>query len=400
MRGRDVVGIVCGAALGGLVAFVLVRGRHESPASAPPAEAPDEVSDVDGGARRAVFPAVREEVAAVRATVDARWAKLNREAIEALDAGDEASAVALFEQCLGAVPSERIFASNLAEALARLSVREYDRGGVEDRAHSLEHLTRAVELAPDRADLVQRLEQLKKLAQAEEGFWVDTTEHFELSYDGARDELLWKASQITQLLERIYIDSCEAFGTYPVESGRSKIRVILYRRAGFHEVTGIGHWAGGLYDGSVRVPVEDLAREKSALERTLRHEVTHAFVHAMGGAKVPGWLNEGLAQWLESGTLTGQAAAVADARARLAKRELVPLRELTESLGASGDSDRILAAYAQALALVAHIEHAFGDRLLYEMVAGCRSGTTPDATFRRRTGVALDQVADDLARGL
>lgn len=397
VKAREVLGIVLGAGIGIVAAVVFFRSAKPPPR--PPAPLPDEVPD-ERGVRQPVFPAIREEVGLVSSQVDAQWARLNREAIEALDKGDESAAVELFERCLRAVPSEPVFASNLAEALARLSVREHERGADEDRARSLEHLARAVELAPERADLAQRLEQLKRLAESEHGFWVDASEHFELSYDGSRNDLLMKASQITQTLERIYLELGEAFGSFPVESGRAKIRVVLYRRAGFHEVTGIGHWAGGLYDGSVRVPVEDLAREKSALERVLRHEVTHAFVHASGGPHVPGWLNEGLAQWLETGSLVEQAAAVSEARARLVGRPLIPLRELVDSLGSSGDSDRVLAAYAEALAFVAYIERQFGDRVLFEMVAGCRSNAACDLTFRRRTGVTLDAVLADMAGGL
>ncbi len=394
---RDAIGITLGAGIGIAAAVVLLRPRSAPPA---PAGTSEEVIE-ERGNRQPVFPTVREQKgAAPRSGVDAQWARLNQQGIDALDRGDEIASVALFEQCLRALPTEPVFASNLAEALARLSVREHERGGEDDRAQSMEHLARAVLLAPERTDLAQRLAQLKKLTESEHGFWVDASEHFELSYDGSRNELLMKASQITQILERIYLELGEAFGSFPVEAGRSKIRVVLYRREGFHEVTGIGHWAGGLYDGSVRVPVEDLGREKAALDRVLRHEVTHAFVHASGGKNVPGWLNEGLAQWLETGSLTAQAGAVAEARKTLMGNELIPLQELVDSLASSKNSGRVIAAYAQALALVAYIERHFGDRVLYEMVAGCKTDTPCELTFRRRTGAELEAVLSEMAAGL
>ncbi len=396
MRARDLAGIALAAGIGVAAAVVFLRPKDAPRA---PDTAPDEVREARGE-RQPVFPAVRERAATPNSGVDAQWARLNQQGIDALDRGDELAAVALFERCLRALATEPVFASNLAEALARLSVREHERGGDDDRAQSLEHLARAVLLAPERTDLAQRLEQLKKLAESEHGFWVDASEHFELSYDGSRNDLLMKASQITQILERIYLELGEAFGSFPVEAGRAKIRVVLYRREGFHEVTGIGHWAGGLYDGSVRVPVEDLGREKAALDRVLRHEVTHAFVHASGGRSVPGWLNEGLAQWLEPGSLTAQAGAVVDARKTLSGNELIPLQELVDSLASSQNSGRVLAAYAQSLAFVAYIERHFGDRVLFEMVAGCKSDTPCERTFRRRTGAELDAVLSEMAAGL
>jgi hypothetical protein len=186
-----------------------------------------------------------------------------------------------------------VFAANLAEALARLAVREDEHGGAEERAHAIEHLARAAELAPGREDIARRLEQMRRLAKSEEGFNVETSDHFELSYDGARTDLLWSSFQIVTVLENAYQDFGELFGLWPVEGGRPRIRVVLYRKSGFHEATGIGHWAGGVFDGSVRVPLEDLGREKETLEHVLRHEIAHAFVRESGGSLVPGWLNEG-----------------------------------------------------------------------------------------------------------
>jgi hypothetical protein len=241
---------------------------------------------------------------------------------------------------------------------------------------------------------------MRRLARSEEGFWSESSEHFELSYDGARDELLWSSFQITQVLEIAYQAFGELFGIYPVESGRPRIRVVLYRRADFHAATGMGHWAGGLFDGAVRVPVEDLGREKAELERVLRHEVAHAFVHASGGTSVPGWLNEGLAQWLESPALVKRAAEIQRARAKLRGRQLLPLASMQKSLGQQQDAEAIALAYAQALALTDHLERSYGERTLFEMVAGCRDSKSCEATFRERTGVELGQALEDLAREL
>lgn len=202
------------------------------------------------------------------------------------------------------------------------------------------------------------------------------------------------------MLEGSYQEFGELFGRWPVESGRPKIRVVLYRRAGFHEATGIGHWAVGLYDGTIRVPVENLGREKDELARVLRHEIVHAFVAESGGSNVPGWLNEGLAQWLESGSLQRQSAAVRSARKKLAQREILPLAKLQKSLGDQKDADAIAIAYAQGLAFTAYIESTYGERVLFEMVAGCKAGVACEPTFKNRAGVALDDALADFARDL
>jgi tetratricopeptide (TPR) repeat protein len=359
VRPRDWALLLVGCALGsGAVAWIAVQKRASSKPPAITRHDPDPEPEEPRSHRVAIAPLVAEKPAPPAATVDSRWADLNRKAIDLLEKGDAEKAVELFEQCRAAVPEEKIFAGNLAEALARLSLVEYDRGGEKDRQLALQHLARAAELAPSRADIQRRLEQLQRLAKSEKGMWTESSEHFELSYDGERADLIWSSYEITQVLESAYQEFGDLFGRHPVESGRPKIRVVVYRKEGFHEATGIGHWAGGLYDGTIRVPLENLRGEKAELERVLRHEIAHAFVAECGGKSVPGWLNEGLAQWLESGTIAMQAREVEAARKRLKGKELIPLDRLRRNLSELKDATEINLAYSEALALTAFLEHS------------------------------------------
>jgi tetratricopeptide (TPR) repeat protein len=401
MRARDSILFLAGCALtAGAAAWFFLRDRAPAPAPPPAAHVEDETEPDPPSHRVAIAPLVIERPTAPAATVDQRWAKMNREAIDFLEKGDAERAVGLFDQCWAAVPSEKIFAANLAEALARLSLVEYERGGEKDRQAAIDHLARAAELAPSRADIKHRLEQLQRLTKSEKGMWTESSEHFELAYDGERSDLIWSSYEITQVLESAYQEFGDLFGRLPVESGRSKIRVVIYRKQLFHDATGIGHWAGGLYDGAIRVPLENLRGEKHELERVLRHEIAHAFVAECGGKSVPGWLNEGLAQWLESSTMITQSREVEAARKMLKGKSLLPLERVQKNLGELKDAQEINLAYAQSLALTAFIEHSFGDRLLYEMVAGCKTSKPCETTFKKRTGVELTQTLADLASGL
>jgi tetratricopeptide (TPR) repeat protein len=344
-------------------------------------------------------PETRLKKTASPTGVDQRVSQMNNDGITALDAGQLKKAVELFEQCHAAVPTEPVFTSNLAEALARLASSEFDSDAEQRRLRAIEHMTRAVELAPQREDLKRRLEQMKSLVQSEAGMWTDETEHFQLSYDGARSELLGGASVLTNALESAYQQYGELFGFYPVENGRPKIRVVLYRRDGFHEATGMGHWAGGLYDGTVRVPVDDLKREKSALVRVLRHELAHAFIHSAGGSGVPGWLNEGIAQRLEFDSMAQAQTTLEAARKALHGATLIPLTSLAGALGDLKDEAKIGQAYRQAIAFVGWIERQYGDRVPYQLVAQSKQGGVARA-FESATGVALDVAWSDFVDGL
>jgi len=359
------------------------------PAAAPGAAVPPE-SPGSAGA-----PLSPEELAR-RAALEG-----NQRGIEHLERGELEEARRLFEECRELDPHESVFATNLAEVRARLAVRDHESGSALGLASALEHLERAVELAPERADLARLLARWKRSAEAEKDFWRKTTEHFELSFDGTREELMNGTAGLEDALESAYLEFGELFGFFPVEAGRPRIRVVLYRRADFDLVTGIGDWAGGVFDGTVRVPVEDLVREELRLGRVLRHELVHAYVDEAGGARVPGWLNEGLAQWLEEPPLAGGGAHVREARRRLAGHALFPLGRLQGSLARWSDASEVELAYAQSLALVEHIVRMYGERVPFRMVAGCGAGQSAEDAFREILGgLELAAVVEDLEQEL
>lgn len=397
MSGKDRIGLALAALVGAAgVALVVHQLARDEPAPEPrdePAVARDDPSPVRrealGGAGPVSAPAGLPKALVER----------NNAAIEALDAGELARAVELFEACHAELPDEDVFRRNLAEALARLARQEH--ADLATRAQALEHLARAVELAPEREELARLLDDWRRAAEAEQGFWTDETEHFHLSFDGERSELLHRGTfQLQTALESAYFDLSELFGRSPVEEGRPKIQVVLYRRETFGELTGLGHWAGGVFDGTVRVPVEDFDAEKEQLESVLRHELLHAFVKEIGGARVPGWLNEGLAQWVETPYLDERAAKVQRARAKLEGHALFPLEKLRGSLASWDDAAQIELAYAQSLAFVEHLQRWKGERVLFDMVADHGRGKSAAQSFRERTGDELDAQLKDLADGL
>lgn len=394
-----------------VIALLLVAAAVETgiwfarrcPELAPAPEAPD-VPDAEPelvSERRPVpvpSPAPAQSAAEVPRGVPILWAQKNHDAITALEANELERAVELFEQCVEAIPGEVKFKLNLAEALTRLAVREHER-------HSpcpvcIEWLGRAVVLAPERPELAELLARWQREAKVEEGFWTESSLHFELSYDGSRSDILWGSTRILNELEKAYTDLCELFTAFPVENGRPPIRVVLYRREGFSTLTGLGDWAGGAFDGTVRIPIADLATEEARLTRVLRHELTHAFVREIGGASVPGWLNEGVAQLFELPDRAAIEAEVAASRSLLRGRALIPLDQLVGSLSTWKDEAAISTAYQQSLAFCGYLRQSFGERTLISLLESCKRGEMPDAALTRMTGTSLAQALEDLSRQL
>lgn len=357
----------------------------------PPAVTPPVI---ERGVRRAAAVTAPERL-------EDEWTKKNAEAIRLLNDGALEEAVALFAECVAGDPSERVFQANLAEALARLARVEYE--DVKTRPQAIEHLEQAVGLAPDRSDLAELLARWKAEAEVVGDFWTDRSAHFRLSYDGDREELLGRGYDLVlRTLEDAYAEFADLFGVRPAEGGEPPIEVVLLRRDEFSKLTGLGHWAGGAYDGRIRVPVSDLDKEERQLVRVLRHELVHAFIQEAGGRGVVGWLNEGIAQLLEEPAGAPRAAVIAEARER-AQSDQIPFRSLEElggTLASLGSVEEIRAAYVQSLAFVAWIEHWYGERVLFEMVSACRGGDSVQETFEARTRVSLEKALEDLAQDL
>ena len=326
---------------------------------------------------------------------DNEWIELNNQAVEAIDAGDLEHAIELLEQCLEARPDEETFRVNLSRALVRRANDTYSLAGA-DPDLAIDDLARAIELDPSDEQLQELLDRWRRQRELEADFAGYESAHFSLSYDGERDDLLHGTQDVVDVLERAYSDLWLATGHDPVlEQGR-RVRIVLYRRENFHEATGLGHWAGGVYDGSIRLPIGDLEAERAIWTRTLRHELTHAFVASLGGSTVPGWLNEGFAQWFEG----EREFQLARARERVDHDALFGLDDLGGSLARLGEAESIARAYAQSLLLVDHLERFYGERLLGAMIAACGEGSSPQELFLERRGFELDRVLDDLANEL
>jgi hypothetical protein len=341
-------------------------------------------------------PAPPPPVAPVEPPRSSRFSAINLEAIGALGRREFELAIELFEQCVEGEPDEPVFKGNLAEALARRAIDEHDR--TRPCAPCVEWLERAVGLAPDREPLQKLLERWKAELTAESDFQRDRSVHFELSYDGWRDVLLRAAPDVLDELERHYIDLSEYFGIHPAERGAPRIPVVLYRREQFDRITGLADWAGGSYDGTVRVPIADGRGLDAALSGLLRHELVHAFVRASGGLKVPAWLNEGLAQWLQPDA----GGALTAARRALVEGEFLPLERLEKGFASLGDPPLVARAYAQSLAFVEFLERRHGRACMPNLVSGCASGKSVAESFEAwahiTLAVALEDFRADLGR--
>jgi tetratricopeptide (TPR) repeat protein len=241
---------------------------------------------------------------------------------------------------------------------------------------------RALAVRPDR-DVQEALDQALRDKQEEENYKENESTHFKLRYSGAAAPAL--ARDVLRTLE-MHFSAIESELNYtPPES----IGVILYTQEAFTDITRAPSWAGALYDGRIRVPVQGLSAVDPELSRTLKHELTHCFIAqktrsacmalaASCAIRAPTWIQEGMAQWME-GRRSGENAAA-----------LVQIYDQGHAISLSRlegdwiqmDSDTARLAYAWALASIEYIVEADGMSDIERILDRIGSGMATEAALR------------------
>src|SRR5262245_10117823 len=147
-----------------------------------------------------------------------------------------------------------------------------------------------------------------------------SSEHFRATYPAKTDrrsiENMLRAfeSARADLLRRL-----EAASLRLAEPGPFEV-VVHSTTADFIAATGQGGWAAGATRGRrIELQPLDLLRRRGVLNATLRHEMTHAVIEALGGRRAPRWMSEGLAIYV-----AGEAASLQriENKSRLSRDDL------------------------------------------------------------------------------
>lgn len=205
--------------------------------------------------------------------------------------------------------------------------------------------------APGEARLSSRLDAWRKEAALHNRFGKRYGNHFTVLFEGPAEAEL--AERAVAMLEEAYVRIGTSLYTYPPDV----ITVVLYTREQFRDVTQSPDWAGGSFDGRIRVPVMGALQNLREFERVLAHEFTHALIRSVAPRGVPFWFNEGLAVNFEKSDLSKESAIVAAAAATL------PFEKLETSF-AGLDAKQATLAYAQsAVAVQSLIERGGGSAI-------------------------------------
>lgn len=199
-----------------------------------------------------------------------------------LDRRDDAAQIAL-ERALQLNPA-------LPRARELLGLVLYRRGDLFGAVRTYELIDRS---QPQNQQAIERLERWRHELDLHNRMNTMVSSAFTVSFDGEANAEL--AALALASLERAVERIGQVLSTYPIR----QIAVVLYTTEQFRDVTLAPIWAGGAYDGTIRVPMRGALANSQELDRVLAHEYTHALIHSLALRNVPTWLNEGLATALE-----------------------------------------------------------------------------------------------------
>lgn len=106
------------------------------------------------------------------------------------------------------------------------------------------------------------------------------------------------ARQMTTVLDQQFMRISQTLGC----SAQERVIAIVQSRDAFRKSTDSAEWAGGQFDGKIRVPVFDPKVLDQQMLRSLAHETTHACLTMLG--QWPAWLQEGIAQKVSGDSLS------------------------------------------------------------------------------------------------
>ena len=189
--------------------------------------------------------------------------------------------------------------------------------------------------------------------------------------------------QVLAELERAYDALGEWLGLRPPR----RIDVVVYDPARFDAIFA-GQFrfpAAGFYHGVIRVRGD--TQLSVALSRVLHHELVHAALDAAAPTLwLPGWVNEGVAEWFEARTdgqreLGPRERAVLESLAR--QGGLASLSALATPSFAGLDTRDAQVAYLQSYALIDYLARLEGERSLAGFLAELIQSRNLDRALHR-----------------
>lgn len=291
----------------------------------------------------------------------------------------DAEAAAVAEKLTRVVPDATTF------ALLGLAYYNTDR-----LADAVGAFKQSVAVRP--SDWVQKmLEKTQQELDVQSNFNQSDSWHFTLRYEGGKTPLGLQRD-LLDTLEEQYRDLSGQLGYTPAEN----ISVILYTNTQFFDITQAPSWAGGVNDGKLRIPISGVTGMTSELQHVLKHELTHSFVRMITRGRCPGWLNEGLAQLMESRSTAYYGPALAQ---MFQDKKEISFQYLDGPF-ARLNAKQAVVAYAEALLAAEYLQQSWGMDGVEHILQHLGDGESPDAALYEVTQMHYSDLEENIGRYL
>ena len=228
------------------------------------------------------------------------------------------------------------------------------------------------EVQPQRKGIREKVEKARREVSVEHDYNHRHSRHFQVQYapGTSRGDL----GKVLTLLESAYREIGRNFGgVYPA----GPIQVKAYTADDFSKATLLGDHVGAVYDGTIRLPIEDKKGKvltSDELKRRIFHEYTHVVVHHLLGDNVAWWLNEGLAE-----TFSNQLSADEVTLLKNAYHEgkQFPTAGLQDHQLQVLPPEQLMLAYIQSHATVRYLWETSGQRRLISLMNLLAGGLPP-----------------------
>lgn len=256
--------------------------------------------------------------------------------------------------------AERALAYDRDRADAHLFIGDIEYENQKLRAAKKAWLA-AKKLDPSLPGIDKRLARVEREASVEKQFSKSSNSFFDIRYQHKNiDEQTAAGLRLAMTTARDQVGRDFAYRP------KHKLNVLVYSSAEFSNLKLGPHWAGGLYDGKIRLPLDGKQNLKYAVA-TLFHEYTHAVIHDLARGNCPRWLNEGLSE-IQGFKIQQESQALLKNAAKF--NRLIPLEQLDLAFS-SRDTTVVTLGYQQSHSLASYMVAELGykrvKRLLEEL---------------------------------
>lgn len=181
--------------------------------------------------------------------------------------------------------------------------------------------------------------------------------HFTLIYPQSIDRT--EAEQVLSLLEANRSELLRRVSAAGIQPAFPNLEIVINETTGdFVGRTGMPSWAAAATKNNrVELQPLKLLKQRRILETTLRHELVHVLVEAVGGAQTPRWLTEGMALY------------VAGEGKLIAQRQPTSVEAVEHALATAKSAGEMQNAYAGAYNLVRRLIQSDGEQKVWKRIA-------------------------------